>query len=264
MDTNPFRYSGEYYDAETGFIYLRARYYDPSIGRFTAEDTHWTSENMVFGDREYQPNEIKTPSIEAIRQSINLNIYALNNPVKYSDATGESAQAVLRNSWILGGGFAGVDGMLPYGDIIGGIIGLGGTIVAGGVWVYDSVVAHYTEARSATINATIASIKEKDSSDVVIYRSGSGNATNLTPREVDITGLSYSTVMPTSGSFTVTSINTINATGVLKAVQDGSKHVSVSTVNPSKMKEWIKSRPTALLQPHEYTKLLQNISTKIK
>ncbi|MBQ2743804.1 MAG: hypothetical protein IJF32_13515 [Oscillospiraceae bacterium] len=70
--------------------------------------------------------------------------------------------------------------------------------------------------------------------------------------------------MPTSGSFTVTSINTINATGVLKAVQDGSKHVSVSTVNPSKMKEWIKSRPTALLQPHEYTKLLQNISTKIK
>ena len=43
---NPFRYSGEYFDEETGFYYLRARYYDPSIGRFLTEDpaedgTNW-------------------------------------------------------------------------------------------------------------------------------------------------------------------------------------------------------------------------------
>jgi len=37
-DNNPFRYCGEYYDAETGTIYLRARYYDPSVGRFRSED----------------------------------------------------------------------------------------------------------------------------------------------------------------------------------------------------------------------------------
>ncbi len=37
-DTNPFRYCGEYFDEETGFIYLRNRYYDPSIGRFITED----------------------------------------------------------------------------------------------------------------------------------------------------------------------------------------------------------------------------------
>ena len=35
-DTNAFRYCGEYYDTESGTIYLRARYYDPSIGRFIA------------------------------------------------------------------------------------------------------------------------------------------------------------------------------------------------------------------------------------
>ena len=29
-DGNPFRYCGEYFDVETGFIYLRARYYDPA------------------------------------------------------------------------------------------------------------------------------------------------------------------------------------------------------------------------------------------
>ncbi|MBR2180972.1 MAG: RHS repeat-associated core domain-containing protein, partial [Oscillospiraceae bacterium] len=62
-DTNPFRYSGEYYDAETGFIYLRARYYDPSIGRFTAEDP--------------------------IRDGTNWYVYCYNNPVKYVDPTGK-------------------------------------------------------------------------------------------------------------------------------------------------------------------------------
>ena len=37
-DANNFRYAGEYFDKETGTYYLRARYYDPGIGRFTAED----------------------------------------------------------------------------------------------------------------------------------------------------------------------------------------------------------------------------------
>ena len=37
-DSNPFRYSGEYYDAETGLIYLRARYYDSGVGGFISED----------------------------------------------------------------------------------------------------------------------------------------------------------------------------------------------------------------------------------
>ncbi len=33
-DDNPFRYCGEYYDKETGEVYLRARYYQPGAGRF--------------------------------------------------------------------------------------------------------------------------------------------------------------------------------------------------------------------------------------
>ncbi|MEK8130477.1 RHS repeat-associated core domain-containing protein [Paenibacillus filicis] len=36
----PFRYSGEYWDSSTGLQYLRARWYDPSIGRFINEDTY--------------------------------------------------------------------------------------------------------------------------------------------------------------------------------------------------------------------------------
>ena len=37
-NTNPFRYCGEYWDKETGDIYLRARYYNPTAGRFTTVD----------------------------------------------------------------------------------------------------------------------------------------------------------------------------------------------------------------------------------
>ena len=39
-DENPFRYCGEYYDKETEEIYLRARYYQPAVGRFLTRDTY--------------------------------------------------------------------------------------------------------------------------------------------------------------------------------------------------------------------------------
>lgn len=36
--SNPFRYCGEYYDEELDSVYLRNRYYQPTIGRFINED----------------------------------------------------------------------------------------------------------------------------------------------------------------------------------------------------------------------------------
>ena len=36
--TNPFQYTGRESDPETGLYYYRARYYDPSVGRFLGED----------------------------------------------------------------------------------------------------------------------------------------------------------------------------------------------------------------------------------
>jgi len=61
-DVNPFRYCGEYFDEETGTIYLRARYYDPSTGRFTREDP--------------------------IRDGLNWYAYANGNPVMFIDPLG--------------------------------------------------------------------------------------------------------------------------------------------------------------------------------
>lgn len=65
---NRFRYAGEQYDNMTGQYYLRARYYNPSVGRFTQEDT-WRGFT-------YNP------------ASLNLYTYVENNPVMFVDPTG--------------------------------------------------------------------------------------------------------------------------------------------------------------------------------
>ncbi|MFC4305341.1 RHS repeat-associated core domain-containing protein, partial [Cohnella boryungensis] len=65
---NLFRYSGEYWDDTTGLQYLRARWYDPSVGRFINEDSY-----------EGQLNNPLT---------LNLYTYAQNNPLIYTDPTG--------------------------------------------------------------------------------------------------------------------------------------------------------------------------------
>lgn len=67
-DMNAFRYCGEYYDKETATIYLRARYYNPSNGRFNSRDT--------FAGRSGDP------------LSLNLYTYCKNNPVKFIDPSG--------------------------------------------------------------------------------------------------------------------------------------------------------------------------------
>lgn len=103
QDANPFRYCAEYFDTETGRIYLRARYYDPAIGRFTAEDTHWNVVNIIYGDDPTQINgensddplglNVFTYIVDtnAVRQSGNRYVYCLNNAIMYVDATGEIA-----------------------------------------------------------------------------------------------------------------------------------------------------------------------------
>ena len=65
---NRIQYTGQQYDQETGQYYLRARYYNPAVGRFTQEDTY-------RGD------------------GLNLYAYCKNNPVVYYDPSGHD-QAV--------------------------------------------------------------------------------------------------------------------------------------------------------------------------
>ena len=67
-DTNPFRYCGEYFDLSSGTYYLRARYYDPTIGRFLSEDTY------------------KGKATDPL--SLNLYTYCENNPIVFIDPSG--------------------------------------------------------------------------------------------------------------------------------------------------------------------------------
>ena len=84
VDSNPFRYCGEYTDAETGYVYLRNRYYDPSVGRFITEDPYWNTKNMIYGE----VPENTVPDITSIMQSSNLYVYAINNPFIFIDPSG--------------------------------------------------------------------------------------------------------------------------------------------------------------------------------
>ncbi len=63
---NRILYTGQQYDQETGQYYLRARYYNPAVGRFLQEDTY-------RGD------------------GLNLYAYCANNPVMYYDPSGHEA-----------------------------------------------------------------------------------------------------------------------------------------------------------------------------
>jgi len=64
---NRFKYAGEQYDQVTGQYYLRARFYNPVVGRFTQEDVY-------RGD------------------GLNLYAYVGNNPVNYVDLSGYVCQ----------------------------------------------------------------------------------------------------------------------------------------------------------------------------
>jgi RHS repeat-associated protein len=47
--TTNLQYDGQYADAETGYIYLRARYYDPSTGQFLTQDPAFAASRNAYG-----------------------------------------------------------------------------------------------------------------------------------------------------------------------------------------------------------------------
>ena len=71
--TIPYLYTSEQQD-ETGLIYLRARYYDPELGRFISRDPFRGTINTPLSQNPYQ--------------------YALDNPVMHSDPSGKFVPAL--------------------------------------------------------------------------------------------------------------------------------------------------------------------------
>lgn len=94
----------------------------------------------------------------------------------------------------------------------------------------------------ASLQNSKAKDKEKDSS-TFIYRYGGTNPGNLTPSQRDVDffpitgkGLSFSTT-PKPG-VAMTTVEALNATGLVYVVRDGATHVSVRPVGGT-MDDWI-------------------------
>jgi RHS repeat-associated protein/uncharacterized repeat protein (TIGR01451 family) len=67
--TQPFTYTGEQVDPEAGLVFLRARYLDPTTGRFISKDNF--------------------PGIDTLPQSLNRFAYVNNNPLNDIDPEGK-------------------------------------------------------------------------------------------------------------------------------------------------------------------------------
>ncbi len=137
-DTNPFRYCGEYLDAETGSYYLRARYYDPTIGRFTQQDTHWNTANMIYGDALSLSAYAYVPQITAIMQSGNLYVYGINCPTTYVDHNGNFINMV--TGFLIGGLMGGIEAAIKGNSFWKGAAVGAATGAASGI-IVDATVA---------------------------------------------------------------------------------------------------------------------------
>ena len=81
---NPLRYRGYYYDSDTGYYYLKSRYYDPQIGRFINADGYASTGQGFIGH--------------------NMFAYCLNNPILCADESGNAANPRFNSSLLLDGG----------------------------------------------------------------------------------------------------------------------------------------------------------------
>jgi RHS repeat-associated protein len=103
---NGFGFTGEQLDPETGFVYLRNRYYDPSTGRFLTPDP-----------------------LGSLGSGINLYAYVGNNPIIGTDPSGYCFDPDAGGTGFCAGGGSGPGGDLggsAGGEDIGGDEGGGG------------------------------------------------------------------------------------------------------------------------------------------
>ena len=75
LPTNPFRFTGQALDNATGFYYFRARYYDPTQGRFLNKDPLQPFLTTPISSNQFQ--------------------YAVGNPLRFRDPSGLSSVPII-------------------------------------------------------------------------------------------------------------------------------------------------------------------------
>ena len=254
---NPFRYRGCYYDTETGWYYLNARYYDPNVGRFLSPDTILGANGGLLG--------------------YNLYAYCNNNPVMFVDPSGNFALSL--GSALYGLALA-VTALVAVNETVESLPPLPANPqellpLIGVIDIEDHledlqdilkkklIKDIVTKTRDA-VAASKDVVVEKDIAkplppDTVIYRYGGTNPGNLTPKFKDRgNGLSFSLTPPISGEAAVTTIGAINSTGVVWAVRDGVNHVSVRPIGATTL-DWIGAGSNSV-----WTKAVKSVVVRYK
>ncbi|MBE5783238.1 MAG: RHS repeat-associated core domain-containing protein [Clostridiales bacterium] len=232
---NPFRYRGYIYDEETGLYYLRSRYYSATLHRFINADCVYSNNIFIYTNNRpitqadyggYSSIDITVPSSAIFQKAIN-------------EQPGESLS---RTTEVSGGSVL----ALAYGLLIAPFAALLSL-------VFD------TSNTTAVTKSETNSISTSSSAQTptVIYRYGGTNPGNLTPKEKDKnTGLSFSTVPRPNAA--ATTIEALNATGIVYAVRDGATHVSVRPVG-AEITDWINAGPCSI-----WTQAVQSVVVKWK
>ena len=140
------RYTGQILDDDTGLYYYNARYYDPEIGRFIQPDTVFPADPA------------------ATSQALNRYSYCNNNPLLYTDPSGnifgldDILVAVIAGA-ILGGASSAASGGdfwkgAAYGAL-SGLTGFGGSLI-GGSLIGGSLGAAIGAAGAGALSAYIS------------------------------------------------------------------------------------------------------------
>ena len=98
---NNYLYTGEQYDPNVGFYYLRARYYNPSLGRFHTMDTHPGIEYEPLTLHKYlyagaSPTLFVDPSGMIFVAGFSELLLSLNNASFYRGTSAQGARVALR------------------------------------------------------------------------------------------------------------------------------------------------------------------------
>lgn len=81
------KFTGHEYDVDTGLIYMNARYYDATLGRFLSQDPAY----LLFGNEKEFANKYGRTLAMYLTDPQNNNSFSYvgNNPLKYKDYNGE-------------------------------------------------------------------------------------------------------------------------------------------------------------------------------
>ena len=182
-----------------------------------------------------------TTSIEILDS--NMFAYCKNNPVNLSDPSDdlavEAAIAAIGAAIVSNPSFWIGVGVLAAGTIA---LGIGTTKLIDQITTTKSSIISKSKTKEKEKENTVVTTKPTEQKATVIYRYGGTNPGNLTPKEKDAkTGLSFSTIAPSPGTpAAVTTIEALNATGIVVAIQDKPNHVSVvPAAHIGTLKEWI-------------------------